>query len=475
MPKKRLIPPSMPAPARAKADEESMLDLSDWSSPDIEWSESNIAAIAEIEDSVTGLLWLQDAGPALASLIGIGNPDLLIDRHTLCPLCLDDTAKIDAARFPPTEAIKLSALGELVVTVRSGEPIKNDTGEFIFGKENKNIFLATHPDSREPIVLQRHRSQYRVMDRRTGKAFASPDGQIYYSVSDAKALFPEDAPHLITANALYHSRVIDKRTGKPFVALDGKNYYSVPDAKALFPDDASFLVTAHTLVNSRVMDKRTGKAFAAPDGQIYYSVPDAKALFPDDAPHLITADALSHSRVMDKRTGKAFTASDGQIYCSVTDAKAACPEDAPFRVTAQTLSQSRVMDKRTGEPFVALDGQIYYSVPDAKALFPEDAPHLVTALAFSTTKARAKKCKPADPSGSFCLTEEVGHTDDAPCPLVPAALPSSVSKKRPPPINNPLSVSKDAFFASSRENLASSRLIDTTAASKRWKPNSTGV
>ena len=156
-------------------------------------------------------------------------------------------------------------------------------------------------------------------------------------------------------------------------------------------------------------------------------------------------------------------------------AKALFPDDAPYLVTAHALSHSRVMDKRTGKLFMAPDGQIYYSVPDAKARFPDDAPFLITANAFSMSKSRAKKCQPADPSGSFSLTEEATHMDDAPCPLVPAALPSSVSKKRPPPIKNPLSVSKDAFFASSGEDLASSRLIDASGDLKRWKPNTASV
>ena len=338
MPKKnRSIPPSVPA--RAIADEESLLDLDS-----LDWNESDLALITEIEESEAELFWLQDAEAILTNLQGIEakdiNSDLLLNPHTLHPLCLDDSLGVDAARLALTEAIKLSALGELVVTVRSGEPIKSATGAFIFGTENKNIFLATHRDWSEPIVLQKYRYQYRVMDRRTGKPFVASDGKAYYLIHDAKALFPEHSPYLVTAMALYQLRV---------------------------------------------MDKRTGKVFAAPDGRIYHSVPDAKALFPDDAPHLVTAMALLKS------------------------------------------------------------------------------------------KARAKKCQPADPSGSFSLTEEATHTDDVPCRFVPAALPSSVSKKRPPPIKNPLSVSKDAFFASSREDLASSRLIDTTDASKRWKPNSASV
>ena len=383
MPKKnRSIPPSVPA--RAIADEESLLDLDS-----LDWNESDLALITEIEESEAELFWLQDAEAILTNLQGIEakdiNSDLLLNPHTLHPLCLDDSLGVDAARLALTEAIKLSALGELVVTVRSGEPIKSATGAFIFGTENKNIFLATHRDWSEPIVLQKYRYQYRVMDRRTGKPFVASDGKAYYLIHDAKALFPEHAPYLVTANALSHSRVMDKRTSKAFAAPDGRSYHSVPDAKAAFPADAPFLVTAVALYQLRVMDKRTGKVFAAPDGRIYHSVPDAKALFPDDAPHLVTAMALLKS------------------------------------------------------------------------------------------KARAKKCQPADPSGSFSLTEEATHTDDVPCRFVPAALPSSVSKKRPPPIKNPLSVSKDAFFASSREDLASSRLIDTTDASKRWKPNSASV
>ena len=526
MPKKnRLIPPSVPA--RAIADEESMWDLSDsidWANLDLELSESDLAVIAEIEDSERDLFWLKDAEAALTRLTGIEakdiNSDLLLNPYTLHPLCLADSSGVDAARLSPHGGIKLSELGELAVSVRSGEPIKSDTGAFIFGKEEKNIFLATHTGWREPVVLQRYRHHYRVMDKRTGKAFAAPDGGIYYSVPAAKALFPKDAPHLITAAGLTQSRVLDKRTGKVFAAPDGRIYYSVPDAKATFPADSSHLVTAAALSRSRVMDKRTGKPFAAPDGRIYDSVPGAKAAFPADALHLITAVALSQSRVIDKRTGKPFAAPDGMIYYSVLDAKTACPDDAPhlvtanalsygrvmdkrtgnsyvapdgriydsvhaakalfpddapYLVTAAALSQSRVIDKRTGKLFMALDGKIYYSVADAQAAFPDDAPFLITANAFSTSKSRAKKCQPADPSGSFSLTEEATHTDDAPCPLVPAALPSSRSKKRPPPIKNSLSVSKDAFFASSREDLASSTIISATDASKRVKPNSTGV
>ena len=445
MPKERLIPPSVPAPAIA--DKESMLNFSDLD--DLEWNESDLAVISEIEESEKDLFWLKDA-EAILSLTGIEAKDInserLLNPDTLRPICLDDSSGFDAARLPHHEAIKLSALGELVVSIRSGEPIKSDTGAFIFGKENKSIFLTTHPEWSEPLALQKNRQNYRVMDRRTRKAFTTPDGQIYYSVSDAKAAFPDDASFLVSTWALSHSRVMDKRTGKVFADSDGRIYYSVPEAKAAFPDDASYLVTGVALYKNSVMDKRTGKPFAASDGRIHYSVPEAKAAFPDDAPYLVTPVTLSKSRVMDKRTGKVFAGPDDQIYYSVPDAKTAFPDDASFLVTAEDLYKSRVMDKRTGKVCAAYDG----------------------------SKTREKKCKPSDPSGSFSLTAQVTHTDDAPDPVVPAVLSSSTSKKRPPPVKNPLSASTDAFFASSREDSASSMLKES-GDSKRWKPNTASM
>lgn len=87
MPKKRLIPPSVPAPAIT--DKDSMLDFSD-----LEWNESDLPVISEIEDSEKDLFWLKDA-EAISMLTGIEARDInsqqLLKPFTLRPICLDDS------------------------------------------------------------------------------------------------------------------------------------------------------------------------------------------------------------------------------------------------------------------------------------------------------------------------------------------------------------------------------------------------